>query len=205
MAIVIPAPAMATADFGFCHPLICDPFLGNRRLLRDILKGLGCGSVEDCQNLTEAWKRIEGGGTNLLFVDWSSQTDTMTFLRTIRSPRHPNRFLPVVVMTAYSGVDYVFAARDNGATEFMLRPWSSQVVESRLRSIVQHPRLFVDGGRFFGPDRRRRRADFAGADRRTHQNWRSGDRRLGGEWAGQERRQGRAGFTPLDRRNAPRA
>lgn len=206
MAVVIPVPSVAMPDYGNCHPLICDPFLSNRRLLRDTLREVGCGSVEDCTDLSELWKRIGKGGANLLFLDWSSQTDCLAFLRTIRSPDHPHRFLPVVVMTAYGGLDDVFAARDAGATEFMLRPWSSQVVESRLRSVVQHPRLFIDGGPFFGPDRRRRRADYAGPERRDHRNWRSGDRRHRETgWEGEERRQGHSGFSPLERRTGSRA
>lgn len=207
MATVVAVPEAANRDYQGCHVLICDPFLANRRLLRDTLKDLGCGSIEDCGKLFEARKRLEQGGINLLFLDWSGATDAMTFLRAIRTPEHPLRFLPVVVMTAYGGLDHVFAARDAGATEFMLRPWSCQVVESRLRSVVQHPRLFIDGGRFFGPDRRRRRAEFDGSERRHHENWRSGDRRNStkGDWNGPERRQGRQGFLPLDRRNAPRA
>lgn len=207
MASVIPAPPLATSDYKGCHVLICDPYLGNRRLLRETLKDLSCGSAEDCGNLSEACKRLDAGGINLLFLDWSSETHAMTFLRVIRSPDHEFRFLPVVLMTAYGGLDHIFAARDAGTTEFMLRPWSSKVVDSRLRSVVQHPRLFIDGGNFFGPDRRRRRAEFSGNERRDHENWRSGDRRDGDQhpWDGPERRQGRLGFTPLDRRNAPRA
>lgn len=206
MANVLPAPTLAP-DYSGCHILICDPYLGNRRLLRETVKDLGCGSAEDCGHLSDARKRIMAGGINLMFLDWSSETDAMTFLRVIRSPNHQLRFLPIVLMTAYGGLEHIFAARDAGTTEFMLRPWSSKVVDSRLRSVVQHPRLFINDGHFFGPDRRRRRAEFSGNERRDHQNWRSGDRRDGDPlcWDGPERRQGRQGFTPLDRRNAPRA
>lgn len=205
MAMVIPPPAAAKPDYSGCHPLICDPFLGNRRLLRDALKDIGCSDIEHCLNISELWKHIEKGGPNLVFLDWSGETDALTFLLTIRTPRHPQRFLPLVVMTAYDGLDYIFAARDAGATEFMLRPWSNMVLESRLRSVVQHPRLFIDGGPFFGPDRRRRRVAFAGPERRSHENWCSGDRRNAadletGDWEGRERRQGRPGYAPLERR-----
>lgn len=206
MALVIPPPTATTADFSGCHVLICDPYLANRRLLRDTMTTLGCRTVDDCANLHEVRKRIEAGGVNLLFLDWSGETDAMTFLRAIRSAEHPLRFLPVVVMTAYDGLDHVLAARDAGATEFMLRPWSYQVVESRLRSVVHHPRLFIEGGRFFGPDRRRRHGAFPGPERRSHENWKAADRRVNpaAGWKGPERRQGRPGFQPLERRDAPR-
>ncbi|MBC7906280.1 MAG: response regulator [Rhodospirillaceae bacterium] len=131
----------------------------------------------------------------------------MDFLRELRHPDNPERFVPVVVMSAYCGAEHVTRMRDVGATEFMLRPFSQEVVASRLRSIVRAPRMFILGGNFFGPDRRRRRVDWDASERRSHQNYRSGDRRRGatGEFSGKERRQGRAGFEPLERRTAQRA
>ncbi|MBR9973869.1 response regulator [Magnetospirillum sulfuroxidans] len=206
MAYVL-APQLAFgADFSRCRPLVFDPYLSNRRLLRDILSDLGCDGVLDCGRTRDAITNIESEQPNILFLDWSDQVDAVDFLRHLRANGNPHRFLPVVVMTAYSGLTHIAAARDAGANEFMLRPWSQHVVASRLRSIVEHPRLFIQGGGFFGPDRRRRRLDFQETERRRHENWRSADRRdpVGAVWDGPERRQGRPGFEPLERRDAPR-
>lgn len=207
MAIVIPAPLSAGSDFSRCNILALAPFLADRRLLRDTLIALGVGSVKDTGREKEAWEILDQGGVNVLFLDWSAQIDAIGFLRVLRLPDHPHRFTPVVVVTAFAGLDQVFAARDAGANEFLLRPWSQDIVTSRLRSIAQHPRLYIRGGPFFGPDRRRRRVDIAGGDRRRHENWCEADRRKAANNAfnGQERRQSRPGFEPLERRTAPRA
>lgn len=207
MAIVIPAPLSANTDFSRCHVLALAPFMADRRLLRDTLVALGVGSVKDTGRAKDAWELLDQGGINVLFLDWSPQIDAIDFLRILRLPDHPHRFTPVVVMTAFAGLDHVFAARDAGANEFLLRPWSRDIVTSRLRSITSHPRLFIRSSQFFGPDRRRRRADIAGPERRRHENWSEADRRKAASagWDGQERRQGRPGFEPLERRNAPRA
>lgn len=205
MTLVIPAPTPATGDFEGCHALILEPWMGNRRLLREMLRELGCPSVQDTSKPREAWETIYRGGVNLLFIDWSGDIDAVDFLRELRHTDNPKRFVPVVVMTAYCGAEHVTRMRDVGATEFMLRPFSQEVVASRLRSIVRMPRLFIKTGDFFGPDRRRRRLDVP-QERRTHENWHSGDRRRGSStYAGKERRQGRAGFEPLERRMALRA
>ncbi|MGE5478126.1 MAG: response regulator [Bacteroidales bacterium] len=207
MVQVIPAPLTAPHDFGACCALILDPYLGNRRQLRETLRDLGCTGTQDTGNAAEAWKALAQGGFNVLFLDWSGDIDALAFLHMLRGDHSPNRFLPVVVMTAYGSAEDVAAARDRGATEYMLRPFSSEVVASRLRSIVMHPRLYIEGGSFFGPDRRRRHLDWTAAERRLHQNWRGADRRQTptSDWNGPERRQGRPGFQPLERRDAPRA
>lgn len=206
MAYVIAPQTTFGADFGRCRPLIFDPYLTNRRLLRDMLTGMGCERVMDCGRLRDTILTIETEQPNVLFLDWSEQVDAIDFLHRLRAPANQHRFLPVVVMTAYAGLNHIAAARDAGSNEFMLRPWSQQVLASRLRSIVEHPRLYIQGGGFFGPDRRRRRLDFQDHDRRRHENWRSADRRdpIGAVWDGPERRQGRHGFQPLERRDAPR-
>lgn len=205
MTLVIPAPTPITGTFEGCHALILEPWVGNRRLLRETLRELGCSSVQDTSKTREAWETIYRGGINVLFLDWSGDVDAVDFLRELRHPDNPERFVPVVVMTAYCGAEHVTRMRDVGATKFMLRPFSREVVASRLRSIVRAPRMFIKADDFFGPDRRRRRLDVP-SERRTHENWRSGDRRRGsGGYAGKERRQGHAGFEPLERRTAQRA
>jgi DNA-binding response OmpR family regulator len=207
MVNVMPAPSSSPRDYGGCRALILDPYLSNRRQLRDTLRDLGCAGSQETGNVAEAWRALNQGSFSMLFLDWSGDIDALGFLRMLRADHSPNRFLPVVVMTAYGSAEDVAAARDCGATEYMLRPFSMEVVASRLRSIVTHPRLYIQGGKFFGPDRRRRRIDWCGMERRLHQNWRGGDRRQTQitDWRGPERRQGRAGFQPLERRDAPRA
>ncbi|MEW5728669.1 MAG: response regulator [Pseudomonadota bacterium] len=200
MPVIVPTPNRSV-DLGRCHPLVVAPYSSNRRLLRDILNDLGVGSVESCADIPEAWDILCGGLRNMLFIDWSDHTDAVNFLRMLRIPSNPLRFLPVVVFSAYGDMDHVSLSRDSGATEFMLRPFSKEVVASRLRSITQAPRLFVQSDDFFGPDRRRRRADFSGPERRRHANWRAADRRTRlDEWSGVERRQGLPGFREAERR-----
>lgn len=206
MAHVIAPNAQIGADLSRCRPLIVDPYLSNRTLLRETLAEMGCSQVLDCSRLRDAVLSIENDHPNILFVDWSKQTNALEFLRMLRHHTNPHRFLPVVVMTAFASLDHIAQIRDAGATEIMVRPWSRQMVASRMRSIALQPRLYIQGGGFFGPDRRRRRLEYMGQDRRRHENWQEADRRHAetGRWDGPERRQGRSGFMPLERRDAPR-
>lgn len=205
MTVVIPAAREPVADFSASRVLVVDPYLATQRLIRDMLNTLGVGEAGACGDDVHAWKMLDDGEWNVMFLNWSSRNDALAFLHTLRHPENPHRFLPVSVMSGFDQPAHVRHARDAGATEYMLVPFSHDVLLSRLRSIVQHPRLFVSAGPFFGPDRRRRRVEFTGPEQRRHQNWRCADRRRGlAPWQGPERRQGRPGYAAPERRTGAR-
>ena len=77
------------------------------------------------------------------------------------------RYMPFVMVSAYSTLDWVIEARDYGVNEFLTKPVSVKSVVSRLTSIIEKPRAFVKSTNYFGPDRRRRNATFNGPDRRN--------------------------------------
>lgn len=168
MAIVIPSRSV---EFSHVHALILDPSLTSRRLLHDILNDLHCQRVVGVGLLDDAWGELRKGGVNTLFLDWSSEMDAPGILQMLRAPGSPERYVPVVVVASYSGIDDVLRARDCGATEFMLRPFSKEVVASRLRAIVRVPRLYVESDTFFGPDRRRHHQQWSGLERRKHRRF----------------------------------
>lgn len=207
MAVVIPDPGTSTRDYHGCNALILDPVLGARRELRETLTNLGCASVEDTSRTHEAWAALRQGHINTLFMDWSEEIDAIEFLHALRLGDNEIRFTPVVVMSAFRRPEHLAAVRDAGATEFMLRPFPPEAVNSRLSAIMRQPRMYIANGTFFGPDRRRRRAALTWPERRSHHNWRGPERRNGksGNWIGKERRQTEPGFDPLERRIALRA
>ena len=51
------------------------------------------------------------------------------------------------------------AARDAGITEFLAKPITAGHLFARIAEIVERPRAFVRSETYFGPDRRRNRAE----------------------------------------------
>lgn len=193
-------------DFSRCHVLVLDPFIATRRIVCDILmRDMRVGAVDACATVGDALKKLSAGGWNILLTDWSAGLDAISLLKTLRAPTSPLRFLPVVVMTSDGHPEAVRVARDAGMNEFMLKPFSAMVVQSRLKSVTQMPRVFVESPDFFGPDRRRRHDAFDGLERRLHTNTRYADRRrVNRPVSGPERRQGKPGFQAPDRRQGGR-
>lgn len=208
MVVMIPARGPVATGFGDCRALILDPVTASRRLLRDMLCMAEVGAVGCCADPSEAWSGLMAAGTarTLLFLDWSNRCDAPALLTALRAAGHPVRFLPVVVMSGFHGMAAAGRARDAGATEYMLKPFSLDVVRSRLRAALFQPRLFVAADGYFGPDRRRRRLPPAdNGERRRHENWQAPDRRVAAQpSAGRERRHSHPGFVPMERRSLPR-
>ena len=95
--------------------------------------------------------------------------DALQFLRMVRrSEDSPDQRVPIVVVTANKNLSEVTKARDSGMTEYLAKPISQKMVMSRIKSAIGNPRIFVDTGNFFGPDRRRRRLPIEGKERRAY-------------------------------------
>lgn len=182
--------------FSGCHALVLDPSLSSRRLLHDILVDLRCAHVVSVSKLDDAWAELRKGGINVVFLDWSTDMDALGLLHMLRAPASPERYVPIVVVASYNGIDDVLRARDSGATEFMLRPFSKEVVASRMRSIVRMPRPFVESDNFFGPDRRRHHLDWPGLERRQRRHVADRRARPDPTYAGPERRLERVAVSP---------
>ena len=83
----------------------------------------------------------------------------------------PNPFMPIVMITGHSERSRVNAARDAGVNEFLVKPVTAKSLMDRINTVVNHPRSFVKGGTYFGPDRRRRKdMNYAGPWRRKEES-----------------------------------
>lgn len=154
-------------DFERSTVLLVEPHQLVRRILRDILHGMGVGNVTAVDSTELAYGFITDTHVDAIFVDWSDATDAVALMRRLRAPDCPNPYVPVVIMTAFCDREHMRQARDMGANEYLLKPFAPHTVACRLKSVTCHPRMFVECSGFFGPDRRRHTwVDFSGPDRR---------------------------------------
>ena len=141
-----------------------------RSLLRHILSVLGCSHITDAADSDTAWDIILGNPPDLLLVDW--EMPGMSGIELVNKVRNdkksPDRFMPVIMITAHTERPRILTARDAGVNEFVMKPVSAKTLFSRLNAVIEHPRRFVRTKDYFGPDRRRKRAfvDFERRDRK---------------------------------------
>jgi DNA-binding NtrC family response regulator len=70
------------------------------------------------------------------------------------------------MMTGYAATARVAAARDQGVTEFLVKPFTANELARRIAYVIDAPRDFVETNEFFGPDRRRRKGHEHSDERR---------------------------------------
>lgn len=144
-----------------------------RSLLRHILGVLGCAHITDAPDGATAWDIIRGNPPDLLIVDWEmSPVNGIDLVNKIRKdPASPDRFMPIIMVTAHSERPRILTARDSGVNEFVMKPVSAKTLFSRLNAVIEHPRRFVRTDEYFGPDRRRKRVfvDFERRDKKKQE------------------------------------
>lgn len=138
--------------------LILDDNAHMRGLLRVILASFGVRRVEDAADTDEAMGHIAGGDIDMAFVDFKlGGLDGLDFCKRIRlDPQSPNRYLPIIMITAYSERGRVIDAINAGVDEFLVKPVRAVDVANRVNAIIERRRPFVNAQGYFGPDRRRR-------------------------------------------------
>jgi len=138
--------------------LILDDNAHMRGLLRAILAGFGVRRIEEAADCNEAFYHMAAGDIDLAFVDFKlGGLDGIDFCRRVRrDPDSVNRYLPVIMITAYSERSRVIDAINAGVDEFLVKPVRAVDVANRVNAVIERRRPFVSCHDYFGPDRRRR-------------------------------------------------
>lgn len=128
-------------------------------IVKAILRGFGVKDIYEAESAAEAFALLRNTPVDIVMVDMAMQPlDGVDFVKLVRtSPDSENRFVPIIMLTAYSERPKVEAARDAGVTEFCAKPVTAAEIYRKVVAVVNQPRSFVQTGVYFGPDRRRRK------------------------------------------------
>jgi CheY-like chemotaxis protein len=160
--------AMQKQSFAKLDVLVCDPSQNMGTLIGQMLRHLKVHALEEVQSSTAALTSLTNRQFGVIMLDDQlGPTDSIELVKALRANENGlNRATPVIMMSSAPEAARILAARDAGVTEFLRKPFAAVHVESRLTSIFGAPREFVDGGGYKGPDRRRKRVEFKGNERR---------------------------------------
>ena len=126
--------------------LILDDNAHMRGLLRVILAGFGVRNIEEAGDCARPWPLWRGAiSTSRLSTSSLAGSDGLDFCRRIRlAPDSPNRYLPIVVITAYSERSRVIDAINAGVDEFLVKPIRAVDVANRVNAVIERRRPFVE-------------------------------------------------------------
>ncbi len=168
---------MRILDMSELSILVADPSPYMTKIIRAMLRGFGISKIREASDGAVALEEFKTHAIDIAIFDYALATlDGVELTELLRADEHsPNRFVPIIMLSAYTEKRRVITARDAGISEFLRKPLCARDLYLRLIEVIEHPREFVNTTNYFGPDRRRhgddsnyadeeRRLDFAKID-----------------------------------------
>ena len=125
-------------------------------ILGQVFHGFGVRQAVRCATAEDALRELETGEFELIVCDGDlpdgQSYDLVSRLRA--SNLEPNRYCPIVVVTAHTPSAYVERARDCGANFVVAKPLRPMVLLERIIWVCMDTRTFVELESYIGPDRR---------------------------------------------------
>lgn len=145
-------------QFSKLNILVVEDIRPMRQLFVSVLKALSVGKIDEAGNGEEAFKKFYRTNHDIILTDWMmAPGDGLELTRKIRhDAESPNKMVPIIMITGYSAWSRVEKARDEGVTEFLIKPFTANDIAKRLAYVITNPRDYIETPDFFGPDRRRR-------------------------------------------------
>ncbi len=160
---------MRTLDMSRLSILVADPNPYMLKIIRAMLRGFGINNIREASDGAVALEEFKTQSIDIAIFDFALSTlNGVELTELLRADETSvNRFVPIVMMSAFTEKWRVESARDAGVTEFLRKPLCARDLYLRLLEVIENPRPFVRSKNYFGPDRRRQPQDtYSGAEQR---------------------------------------
>ncbi|MDP1626257.1 response regulator [Parvibaculum sp.] len=116
--------------------LIVDDYRTMLRIVRNLLNKLGFSDIDEAMDGTEALAKLRGRSYGLVISDWNMQPMTgYELLKAVRGDTALAK-LPFVMVTAESKAENVVAARQAGVNNYIIKPFSAEVLKAKLKTVL---------------------------------------------------------------------
>jgi DNA-binding response OmpR family regulator/Tfp pilus assembly protein PilF len=136
----------AFIDYGELRALVVDDYPGMRNALRLTLTNFGIRKIQLAGNAAEAIFQLKSRPCDFILCDYNLG-DGRDGQQLLEELRHSNLISPETVfmmVTAESFYEKVVATAELAPDDYMIKPFSAEVLHSRLESVLQRKRAFRD-------------------------------------------------------------
>jgi two-component system chemotaxis response regulator CheY len=117
--------------------LVVDDFSTMRRIVRGLLKEMGCVNVEEAEDGTVALAMLKAQKFDFVVSDINmpsmSGFDLLAAIKKEDSLKH----LPVLMVTAEARKEDIVRAAQEGAAGYVVKPFTKSTLEEKLQKIMQ--------------------------------------------------------------------
>ena len=124
-----------TLDFSM-PILVVDDYQTMNRILRNLLKQIGFREIDDAPDGSTALTRLRSRPYGLVITDWNMQP--MTGYELLRRARAEEtlRTTPFIMVTAESKMENVIAAKNAGANNYIVKPFTLHTLRAKIEAVL---------------------------------------------------------------------
>ncbi|MDR3528601.1 MAG: hypothetical protein P4L57_15125 [Rhizomicrobium sp.] len=148
---------MARLNYETADTLIYDPVGAHRNATRAVLYTLGFRNIEVCGTLEDLGRIIKRVPPDLVLCEaQGADAELCAMIQTLRQGGngHANPFLVIIVTAWEKSRPLVTRVLNSGADDLVLRPFSTNLLKSRIDTHAERRKHFVITHDYVGPDRR---------------------------------------------------
>jgi two-component system chemotaxis response regulator CheY len=117
--------------------LIVDDFSTMRRIIRGLLKEMGCHNVDEAEDGAVALHLLKANRYDFVISDINMpNVNGFELLRAVKSDEML-RHLPVLMVTAEARKEDIVLAAQSGAAGYIVKPFTKATLEEKVHKIMQ--------------------------------------------------------------------
>ncbi len=117
--------------------LVVDDMVTMRRIVKNILKQLGFGNVDEAENGQEALQKLRADTFGFVVSDWNMPVMTgIDLLRAIRADEKL-KAIPVLMVTAEAQQSNLIEAVQAGVSNYIVKPFTAETMQEKIGKIFK--------------------------------------------------------------------
>ena len=117
--------------------LIVDDFSTMRRIVRGLLKEMGCNNAEEAEDGTVALNMLKNGNFDFVVSDINMPNmNGFDLLKAIKADDNI-KHIPVLMVTAEARKEDIVLAAQTGAAGYIVKPFTKATLEEKVQKIMQ--------------------------------------------------------------------
>ncbi len=116
--------------------LIVDDYKTMLKIIRNLLKQLGFGNVEEAMDGSAALQKLRFKKYGLVISDWNMEP--MSGLQLLKEVRLDAELkeIPFIMITAESKPENVIAAKEAGVNGYIVKPFTGAILKAKINTVL---------------------------------------------------------------------
>lgn len=116
--------------------LVVDDYSTMRRIIKNLLQGLGFSNITEAENGNMALPILKAGNIDFVITDWNMpEMPGLDLLKAIRADEQLKK-LPVLMVTAEAKREQIVEAAQAGVSGYVVKPFTAEVLKQKLDKIL---------------------------------------------------------------------